>query len=70
MLLDRRARNATGCETLVQPSRIVRKDDIGRVRFEKGLVMARTLRLLAVRHLQRAVERIGMRPRQDRQIQA
>ena len=38
----------------------------GRVEFEEGLVMPRAMRLVAIRHLERAVEGVRMRPRQDR----
>jgi hypothetical protein len=67
MLGDRGRRHAVGRQPIAQPFGVVGKNDISRIGLEKGRVMSRALRLLAVQHLQRAVEGIGMRPRQHGQ---
>ena len=64
MLLDRGSGNAVGGQPLAQPFGVVGQHDIGRIGLEKRLVVPRALRLFAVGHLQRAIEGVGMRPRQ------
>src|SRR5260370_15481199 len=65
MLLDRGSRNAGRRETLAQPFGIVGKNNIGGAGLEKSLVVPRAVRLIAILHLQGAIEGVGMRPRQD-----
>ena len=65
MLLDRGSGNAIGGQALAQPSGVVGQHHIGGIGLQKRLVMPRALRLLAVGHLQRAIERVRMRPRQN-----
>ncbi len=64
MLLDRGVRYAGRRQPLAQPLGVVGKNDIGRAGFEKGLVMPRAVRLIAIGHCERAIEGVGMRPRQ------
>ena len=64
---DARAIAAAGTPAAASRSRrlcVVGQHQIGGIGFEKRLVMPRALRLIAVGHLQRAVEGVGMRPRQ------
>ena len=65
MPFDRLLRHAVGGQPVAQPFAIVRQHDVGGIGFEERLVMFRALRLLAVGHAKRAVERVRMRPRQD-----
>ncbi len=65
MLLDRGIGNAGGCPPLAQPFGVVAQNDIGGAGFEKSLVVPRAVRLIAILHLQCAIEGVGMRPRQD-----
>ena len=58
MLLDRLSGNAIGRQALAQPFGIVGKHDIGGIRLKKRLVVPRALRLIAVDHVQRAIERV------------
>jgi hypothetical protein len=51
-------------EMLAQPPRVVGKNDIGGTGLEERLVVPRAVRLIAVGQLQRAIEGVGMRPRQ------
>ena len=52
MLFDRSRWNASGGETLAQPSGVIGKHNIGRIRFEKGPVVTRAVRLIAVGQFQ------------------
>ena len=65
MFLDRGSRNAGRSKTLAQPFGVVGKNNIGRTGLEKSLVVPRAVRLIAILHLQCAIEGVGMRPRQD-----
>jgi hypothetical protein len=67
MLRDRGGGNAGGGEPLPQLPCTVSQQQIGGARLEKGLVMARAMRLLAIQHLQRAIEGVGVGPRQHGQ---
>ena len=62
---DRVSGNAGGRPPLAQPSGVIGKNDIGGAGLEESLVVPGALRLFAVRHLQGAIEGVGMRPRQD-----
>ena len=53
MRLDRTCGNAGRGQPLAEPFRIIGQQQIGRTRFEKGLVMPRSVRLIAIGHLQR-----------------
>jgi len=64
VLLDRGMRYAGRRPPLAQPLGVVGKNDIRRAGFEKGLVMSRAVRLIAIGHCERAIEGVGMRPRQ------
>ena len=56
MLSDRCLRHAVGRKALAQPFGVVGQNDVGRIGLEKSLVMPRAVRLIAVGHLQRAIE--------------
>src|SRR5437764_9994519 len=66
MLFDRTDGDAGGGQTLAQPFGVIGENDIGRIVFEEGLVMARAQYLSTI-CLKRPIERIGMRPRQHRE---
>ena len=65
MRLDRRGGNAIGGEAIPQPFGVVGQHDIGGIRLQKRLVVPRALRLFGVGHLQRAIERVRMRAREN-----
>ena len=65
MLSPSPRRHAVRRPAIAQPFGIVGQHDIGGIGLEERLVMPRAMRLIAVGHLQRAVEGVGMRPRQD-----
>ena len=60
MLFDRTRRNAARRETLAQPSGVICKNNVARIRFEKGPVMTRAVRLIAVTQFQASIEGVGM----------
>src|SRR5260370_15922427 len=64
MLLDRSGGNAGRSQALAQWPGIIGQQQIGGAGFEKGLVMPRAVRLIAIGHCERAIEGVGMRPRQ------
>ena len=67
MRFDRARRHAVGRQPLAQPSGVVGQHGVGGIGREKRGVVSRALRLIAARHLQGAVESVGMRPRQHRE---
>src|SRR3954453_18631077 len=67
MVLDRGLRDVLSEQALAQAARIVLDQQPAGLGLEEFAVMARAMLLLAVRILQRAPERRGMRARQNGQ---